>query len=216
MPELMDFKTTVLGGYDREEVDAYIARMRQELEEERERHSPTGAVKAALDQVGGEVSGILQRAHDTAAEVTRTARAEAEELTSSSQREAQERLSSARREADTLITQAKADAVAITARAEARLRELDLDTDRIWAERDRIVADVRDLSRQLVELADVAVDRFPPEESLLEEAGPALDGETLEADALELGVLEPDELEAEGLETEVRPNGNGPHPIGPA
>lgn len=207
----MEFKTTVLGGYDRDEVDAYIKRLRQELEEERERRSPTGAVKAALDQVGGEVSGILQRAHDTAAELTRTARAEAEELTTSSQREAQERLASARREAETLLRQAKADAVAITARAEARLRELDIDADRIWGERDRIVADVRDLSRQLVELADAAAERFPPEEGPPDESESALDGETVEADVLEADPADVDEIEAE-----TPANGNGPHPIGPA
>lgn len=163
----------VVRGYDREEVDAYVARLRHELEEERDGHSPSGAVKRALEQVGEEVADILKRAHDTAAELTTSSTREAEARLESARREADERLESARREAEQRITQANAEAVAMTARAEARLRELDLDTDRIWVERDRIVADARDLARQLVELADAAAERFPPAEETGETLGEA-------------------------------------------
>src|ERR1019366_9300855 len=40
--------------------------------------------------------------------------------------------------------------------------DLDADTDRIWAERHRIVGDKRELAGQLAGLADSAAERFPP------------------------------------------------------
>jgi DivIVA domain-containing protein len=175
----------VVRGYDREEVDAYLARLRAELERERDHQSPSGAVKRALEQVGEEVADILKRAHETAAEVT-----------SSSRREADERLEGARRAAEARIVEANVRASELTAGAEARVRELDLDTDRIWAERDRIVADMRDLARQLTDLADVAAERFPAED-LAEDADETT--EIVDAEPIrELGI-----------------NGDGPGPAGP-
>jgi hypothetical protein len=68
----------------------------------------------------------------------------------------------------------------VTSIADRRVRELDEDTDRIWSERERIVADARDLARQLTELADLAAQRFPsdPEEEI-----EVVDGETEAASA---------------------------------
>lgn len=189
----MEFKTAVRG-YDREEVDAYIARLRRELDEARETKSPSGAVKRALEQVGDEVAGILKRAHETAAEVTTAARKEADERLESARRTSEEKLAETRKQVDAQLAQAKVDAAAITATAERRLRELDLDTDRIWSERDRIITDVRELARQLVELADAAAERFPPEDDTVV---------IPEADVV-------DEPGEPGL------NGSGPAPIGPA
>jgi DivIVA domain-containing protein len=130
-------------GYDRVEVDAYVAKLRREIEELQATRSPEGAVRRALEQVGDEVAGILQRAHDTAAEITM----------------------SARREADELLEVARRDSEEMTARAETRLQELDVDTEAIWAERDRIIGDARDLARQLLEVAEAAAERFPPDEA---------------------------------------------------
>jgi DivIVA domain-containing protein len=176
----------VVRGYDREEVDAHIARLRRELEQERASRSPSSAVKRALEQVGEEVADILKRAHETAAELSATSR-----------READERLEGARRAADERIAEAKVKAAALTADAEARVRELDLDTDRIWAERDRIVTDVRELARQLIELADAAAERFPPEE---------LD-EVVDAEPVD-GEQDHEPVDAPGR--------NGSDPVGPA
>lgn len=126
-------------GYDREEVDAYVAQLHRQIHELQELGTTDGAVRQALDRVGEEVSGILQRAHGTADEIVDTAEREAEEHK----------------------RQASEHAAEIVAVAEKRVRELDLDTDRIWAERERIVADARDLSRQLQGVADLAAERFP-------------------------------------------------------
>jgi hypothetical protein len=74
---------------------------------------------------------------------------------------AEELVRIAQREAKEHRDQAERDAAHVTSVAEQRLHELDLDTDRIWGERERIVADARDLARQLNQLADLAAERFP-------------------------------------------------------
>jgi DivIVA domain-containing protein len=131
-----------LRGYDRIAVDAYVARTTQLIAELHATASPEGAIRRALERVGEEVSGVLQQAHQTANEVTTQSRAEAED-----------RLEAARVEAEQ-----------ITAQARERLRALDEDTDRIWAERDRIVGDARELAQQLIELAEGAAAKFPAAE----------------------------------------------------
>ena len=100
--------------------------------------SPEAAVRRALERVGEQISGILQRAHETAEQITVQSRVEAEN-----------RLEIAREEA-----------AQISASAESRVKELDSDTDRIWSERHRIVDDARELARQLLELADAPVDAY--------------------------------------------------------
>jgi len=145
-----------LRGYDRVAVDAYVKRTSQLVAELQATRSPEAAIKRALARVGEEVSGILQRAHETADQITAQSRIEAED-----------RLETARQEA-----------AEITAGAERRLKELDAETDRIWAERHRIVEDARDLSRQLLELAGSAIERFPAADDLDEsdpDAGDAPD-----------------------------------------
>jgi hypothetical protein len=133
----------VLRGYDRLAVDAYVKKTSQLVAELQATRSPDAAVRRALERVGEEVSGILQRAHETAAQITAQSRSEAED-----------RLEAARREA-----------VDIVEGAAERVKDLDLETDRIWEERLRIVEDARELARQLLALADSAVQRFPAEET---------------------------------------------------
>jgi DivIVA domain-containing protein len=136
----------VLRGYDRVAVDAFVKHTAQLVAELHATSSPEGAVRRALERVGGEVSSILQRAHDTA-----------EDITAKSRSESEDRLASARQEAAEIVRD-----------AERRARELDVEVDRIWAERDRIVADVRKLSEELDLIAGAAATRFPaagPEET---------------------------------------------------
>lgn len=130
-------------GYDRVEVDAYVALLHRQIHDlQAQLSSPDVAVRSALERLGGEVSGLLQQAHDTADEIVAEAEAAA----------AAHRASAAKQAAE------------VTAAAEQRVRELDLDTDRIWSERERIVSDARDLSRQLDALADLAAKRFPEDQ----------------------------------------------------
>ncbi len=127
-------------GYDRDEVDAYVAQLQREIRElQARKQTPDAAVRSALERVGDEVAAVLQQAHDSADDI----------------------VAAAKREGEQHRDRATREAAHVTAVAEQRLHELDLDTDRIWAERQRMVADARDLARQLTQLADLATERFP-------------------------------------------------------
>jgi DivIVA domain-containing protein len=132
-----------LRGYDREAVDDYVRRTRQLVAELQATRSPESAVRRALERVGEEITGILQRAHETAEQITAQSRSEAEDR----------------------LEQARLEAVQIAGAAQQRVRELDADTDRIWLERQRIVGDAEELAAQLVELAKTAAERFPADGS---------------------------------------------------
>jgi cell division septum initiation protein DivIVA len=139
----------VLRGYDRMAVDAYVRQTSQLVAELQATRSPEAAVRRALGRVGEEVASILQRAHETS-----------EKITTQSRSEAEERLEAARREAKE-----------ITGGARERVTELDSETDRIWAERHRIVEDARELASSLLALAESAAERFPaaPEDAPVQE-----------------------------------------------
>ena len=143
----------VLRGYDRLAVDAYVRRTSQLVAELQATRSPEAAVRRGLERVGEEVAGILQRAHDAASQITAQSRSEAEDR----------------------LERARQEATRITADAERRLQELDVETDRIWSERQRIVEDAQQLARQLLSLAHSAAIRFPAADDdpeTTQEAGP--------------------------------------------
>jgi cell division septum initiation protein DivIVA len=130
---------SALRGYDRMAVDNYVRQTRQLVAELQATRSPEAAVRRALERVGEQISGILQRAHETAEQITAQSRAEAEDR----------------------LEQARVEAAQIVEAADQRVKDLDVDTDRIWLERQRIVADAEDLAGQLLALAKAAADRFP-------------------------------------------------------
>jgi hypothetical protein len=160
-----------LRGYDRLAVDAYVKKTSQLVAELQATRSPEAAIRRALERVGEEVSGILKRAHETA-----------EQLTAQSRREAEDRLEIARREAAQMLVD-----------AEQRLKDLDSETDRIWAERHRIIGDTRGLAQELLALAESAGQRFPAAEETA-----ALEPET---------ATEENELEGEELAVDEEPGG---------
>jgi hypothetical protein len=145
-----------LRGYDRLAVDAYVKRTSQLVAELQATRSPEAAVRRGLERVGEEVAGILQRAHEAGSQITAQSRVEAEDR----------------------LDRARQEATQMTAAAERRLQELDVETDRIWAERQRIVEDAQQLARQLLSLAESAADRFPPAEDPTTSDGgsPLVDG----------------------------------------
>jgi cell division septum initiation protein DivIVA len=126
-------------GYDKFEVDGYVERLQRRIEELQEHQTPDDAVRDALARVGDEVSSVLRQAHQSADQM----------------------VAEAQREADDHRERAAREAAAVTAIAERRVHALDVDTDRIWAERERIVADARDLASRLQAVADLATERFP-------------------------------------------------------
>jgi len=173
---------TALRGYDRFAVDAYVQRTSQLVAELQATRSPDAAIRRALERVGGEVSGILQRAHEAAGQITFQSRSEAED-----------RLETARREAAQIV-----------AAAEERVRELDAETDRIWAERHRIVEDTRELARDLLSITDGAAERFPAEAVPLEPEGDvtAPAGPVAREDE---DIVEAEDIFAEGPDPHVEP-----------
>jgi hypothetical protein len=129
-------------GYDRVAVDAYVRRMSQLVAELEATRSPDAAVHRAVDRVREQISGILQRARDTA-----------EQITAQSRTEAEDRLDAARQ-----------DAAQILADAAQRAKDLDAEAERIAAERRRLIDDARELAGQVIALTDAASQRFPPDE----------------------------------------------------
>jgi cell division initiation protein len=164
-----------LRGYDRLAVDEYVKQTSQLVAEIQATRSPEAAVRRALERVGEQISGILQRAHEAAGQITTQSRSEAEDRLEQSRREARQ----------------------ITQEAEQRVKDLDADTDRIWAERHRIVDDARGLAAELLTLAEAAAERFPPAEEAVSEpheGAPApYDVEATAATPADPGESDPDE-----------------------
>jgi cell division initiation protein len=131
-----------LRGYDRGAVDAYVARVSQLVAELEATRVPEAAIRRALERVGEETSGILKRAHETAHELAARSRIEAED-----------RLERAREEAETIVTSARQS-----------LKTLDEDTDRVWAERTKLLEDTKRLADDLLAVAESGLERFPPED----------------------------------------------------
>src|SRR5581483_7356272 len=77
-------------GYDRHAVDAYVERVNRLIAEIQLSASPRAAVRHALDRVVEQTSGILQRARETADEITAAAADEAAEVTRRATGEAEE------------------------------------------------------------------------------------------------------------------------------
>jgi cell division initiation protein len=150
-----------LRGYDRGAVDAYVARVAQLVAELEATRIPEAAIRRALERVGEETSGILKRAHETAHELVTRSRSEAEER----------------------LEVARVEAKAIVADARTSLKSLDDDTDRVWAERTKLLEDTRRLADAILAVAESGLERFPPEEppepeavverDLVEDVGPS-------------------------------------------
>jgi hypothetical protein len=128
------------------------------------RQSREAVVQRALDEVGEETAGILQRAHETADEIAARSRAQAEG-----------RLQRAEREAD--IMRRDADAYA---------EQVVVDTRLLWEERQRLIEDVRQLADEVLATADDAMERVKMPQPLRGPDAAAADSQTAE---VELDVL---------------------------
>jgi hypothetical protein len=105
----------------------------------RAQRSPAPAIEEELERLGAETSAVLRVAHEQAAEITRRAQVQA----------------------DRCVADAAANAVEMTEDAKRKLRQLDTETDAVWAERGRLIEDVRNVATALFSLAEDAADRFP-------------------------------------------------------
>jgi DivIVA domain-containing protein len=187
------FPVVAMRGYDRRAVDEFVEQMIELVGELEGRQSREAVVQRALDEVGEETAGILQRAHETADEIAARSRAQAEG-----------RLQRAEREAD--IMRRDADAYA---------EQVVVDTRLLWEERQRLIEDVRHLADEVLATADDAVERVKMPEPLRKPDDAVADSPTaeVELDVLPGGAAEgTDELDAvqdepSGAEQSSRPEG---------
>jgi cell division septum initiation protein DivIVA len=126
-------------GYNRQAVDSHVAALEQEIAELRECVDPPLSITEEIERLGEQTASILVVAHDKAHETARRAQEQAARA----------------------VREAAEDAERITEAAQRRLRRLDEETDAVWRERERLLEDVREISRTLTTLADAAAERFP-------------------------------------------------------
>jgi DivIVA domain-containing protein len=111
-------------GYDRREVDRYVQRVNRVIAELEVSRSPESAVRHALDRVADQTGGILQRARETAEEITHTAGAEAEETTARARAEANEIIAHAKSAAEQMVAEAETEAARRVKQGESELETL--------------------------------------------------------------------------------------------
>src|SRR5215211_8672521 len=148
-------------GYDRDEVDRYVNRVNQVIAELQITAAPESAIRHAREQVTDETKGLLERAHETADEITRRSRThaddrlqraeqeaqqlheaseqEARQLRGDAAHEAREVREAAAREAREVREAAQREAREAREAAEARVGELEADAQRILEERARLI-----------------------------------------------------------------------------
>src|ERR687887_2532550 len=102
--------SSAVRGYDRHAVDAYVERVNRLIAELQVSGSPRAAVRHALERVGEQTTSILQRARETAEEITASAREEAESTMTRAKAEADDMLAAAEREAGATSSEARAEA----------------------------------------------------------------------------------------------------------
>ena len=88
-----------LRGYDRAAVDRYVQKVNRLIAELELSSSPESAVRHALEEVSEETSGLLQRAYETAEEITARSRAKADDRLQQAEREARNMLEQVEHEA---------------------------------------------------------------------------------------------------------------------
>ncbi len=131
-------------GYSRPAVDEHIAALERELAELRATRAdgkPAMSITEEIERLGEQTASILVVAHDQAHETTRLAQERAERC----------------------VTDAAENASAITEQAKRRLDALDVETDVVWQERARLLADARAVAEELTAMVGRAEERFPEE-----------------------------------------------------
>jgi DivIVA domain-containing protein len=124
-------------GYDRHAVDEFVQEVLEIVADLEGRQTRESVVQRALDEIGEETAGILQRAHETADEIAARSRAQAEG-----------RMQRAEREADMLRQQ-----------ADAYSEQVVVDTRILWEERQRLIQDIRQLADEVLATAEDASER---------------------------------------------------------
>jgi DivIVA domain-containing protein len=148
----------VMRGYDRHAVDEFVAELFALVQDLESRQTREGVVQKALGELGEETAGILQRAHETADDITARSRAQA----------------------DARIQRAEREAEILRRDADEYAEQVIVDTRLLWDERQRLIEDIRQLADDVLGTADDAMERLKlPEQLGSAEAAPADDPETV-------------------------------------
>ena len=131
-------------GYDRHAVDDFVAELLALVADLESHQTREGVVQKALGELGEETAGILQRAHETADDITSRSRAQADARLQRAEREAE----IVRRDADDYSEQ------------------VIVDTRLLWEERQRLIEDIRQLADEVLGTADDAMERVKLPEPL--------------------------------------------------
>jgi hypothetical protein len=128
----------VVRGYHRQTVDLFIAELLEQVEDLESHQTREGVVQKALGELGEETAGILQRAHETADDITARSRAQA----------------------DARIQRAEREAEILRRDADEYAEQVIVDTRALWDERTRLIEDIRQLADEVLGTADDAIDRL--------------------------------------------------------
>lgn len=142
-----------LRGYDRAAVDRYVEEVNRAIAELEISSSPASAVRHALEEVSEETAGLLQRAHETADEITARSRAQADDRLQRAQNEAQEVREAATREAAEIRSGVAREVEEMRAEAQDRVDRLKDNADGIAEERRRLLEEVNRIGERLIALA---------------------------------------------------------------
>ncbi len=150
-------------GYERGAVDDFVKEVQALVAELEAGQTREGVVQKALDDVGVQTAGILQRAHVAA-----------NQLTSSSRIDADQRVQSAEAEADQIRREAYEYS-----------QQVVVDTRVLWEQRQRLIEDIRALADTVLTTADDAMERLELPEGIAET--PDTDPESSTAETAAVG-----------------------------
>ena len=153
-----------LRGYDRAAVDRYVEEVNQAIAELEISSSPQSAIRHALEQVSEETSGLLQRAHETADEITERSRAQADDRLQHAERRGAR---GAAREAAERRAESE-----LRAEGQARVDALTRNAEAIAEERRRLIGEVLEIAERLGDLAREEAQRFLDREEAAAEEPP--------------------------------------------
>jgi DivIVA domain-containing protein len=161
-----DFPMAVRG-YDRHAVDEFVQEVLEIVADLEGSQTRESVVQRALDEIGEETAGILQRAHETADEIAARSRAQAEG-----------RIQRAEREADMVRQQ-----------ADAYSEQVVVDTRILWEERQRLIQDIRQLADEVLATAEDAAERVTLPQMLADESEPDTEEEPPAAGEVDFDVI---------------------------
>ena len=151
--------STAKRGYDREQVDRYVARVNQALAELQITVSPKAAIERALEDVEREKRSVVEEAHRTAEEITARSRSRADQRIQEATDEAEKVREAAAQEAAELRDAAERDAQRIREAAEQRVRELEVEAVAMTDMRAEAIARLHELAAGIDDVVDQRDDR---------------------------------------------------------